>query len=87
MSSKGGTWVFVPLEHSPVGDTSHPAPDVSAEEDYYEDDEEDDPDALTDPLYQLDLQVWRPVSEGLLVTVLAPVPVLPPQCPCSHPAA
>uniref|UniRef100_A0A8C2SDS3 Importin-7/11-like TPR repeats domain-containing protein n=1 Tax=Capra hircus TaxID=9925 RepID=A0A8C2SDS3_CAPHI len=31
---------------------------VSAEEDYYEDDEEDDPDALTDPLYQLDLQAY-----------------------------
>lgn len=28
-----------------------------AEEDYYEDDEEDDPDALKDPLYQIDLQV------------------------------
>lgn len=27
------------------------------EEDYYEDDEEDDPDALKDPLYQIDLQV------------------------------
>lgn len=27
------------------------------EEDYYEDDEEDDPDALKDPLYQVDLQV------------------------------
>ena len=64
-----------------------PPPPVSAEEDYYEDDEEDDPDALTDPLYQLDLQVRCPVSEGLPVPVLAPVPVLPPQCPCSHPGA
>lgn len=27
------------------------------DEDYYEDDEEDDPDALKDPLYQIDLQV------------------------------
>lgn len=27
------------------------------EDDYYEDDEEDDPDALKDPLYQIDLQV------------------------------
>lgn len=30
------------------------------EEDYYEDDEEDDPDALKDPLYQIDLQVRHP---------------------------
>uniref|UniRef100_A0A452T9S9 Importin 9 n=1 Tax=Ursus maritimus TaxID=29073 RepID=A0A452T9S9_URSMA len=28
------------------------------EEDYYEDDEEDDPDALKDPLYQIDLQAY-----------------------------
>lgn len=38
----------------------HPDPRTGpclAEEDYYEDDEEDDPDALKDPLYQIDLQV------------------------------
>lgn len=38
------------------------------EEDYYEDDEEDDPDALKDPLYQIDLQV-RASIDDLPVTV------------------
>lgn len=41
----------------------HPDPPTGpclAEEDYYEDDEEDDPDALKDPLYQIDLQVSPP---------------------------
>jgi hypothetical protein len=41
---------------------------ISTEEDYYEDDEEDDPDALKDPLYQIDLQV-RVSREVLQVTV------------------
>lgn len=34
-----------------------PADLALTDEDYYEDDEEDDPDALKDPLYQIDLQV------------------------------
>lgn len=29
------------------------------DEDYYEDDEEEDPDALKDPIYQIDMQVNR----------------------------
>lgn len=33
------------------------------DEDYYEDDDEEDPDALKDPIYQIDLQV------GLLWTL------------------
>lgn len=36
------------------------------EDDYYEDDEEDDPDALKDPLYQIDLQVR--LSRGRLAS-------------------
>jgi hypothetical protein len=28
-----------------------------SDEDYYEDDDEEDPDALKDPIYQIDLQV------------------------------
>lgn len=36
-----------------------------AEEDYYEDDEDDDPDALKDPLYQIDLEVSLS-REGIL---------------------
>lgn len=50
---------------------------MSAEEDYYEDDEEDDPDALTDPLYQIDLQVRRPVSNRVLMPLIPPVPRRP----------
>lgn len=47
------------------GDTSFPGPLPEppvrlslTEDDYYEDDEEDDPDALKDPLYQVDLQAY-----------------------------
>ena len=52
-----------------------PCPDppwlgVSPEEDYYEDDEEDDPDALKDPLYQVDLQV-RVCRDGVSQAAVA----------------
>ena len=40
-------------------------PTVFADDEYYEDDEEDDPDALKDPLYQVDLQVQAPPNATL----------------------
>lgn len=42
------------------------------EEDYYEDDEEDDPDALKDPLYQIDLQVRVSIEDVLQIVSFKP---------------
>ena len=45
----------------PIGLGPDPAPVAClTEEDYYEDEEDEDPDALKDPLYQIDLQVRVP---------------------------
>lgn len=44
------------------------------DEDYYEDEDEDDPDALKDPLYQIDIQVTQGYFSCVVRVGVLPIP-------------